>query len=378
MGHVGKKGRAIPVMSYRLYARNGSTYLDTFWRGRRYRVSLGAKLTKEQQQIAAVDMMRQIQRGGQATVANTTASPGPVVTLQDVLPTYWSQFALHKRVDRRRNEGIINAYLLPFFGERNLCGLKPNDGLAYVAFRLKSGRTSATIRREWNVLMAIINCAVAYDLLDKNRLKVVGPPQGQHRKRIATPEELAALKRYADEEVWNLIALGLMTMLREGTLVRFESSWLTKLEDGWWAMLPGPASPNKSHPSKLPLNDMAAKILLGSGRIGRLQTRWANTNTSGKAFHHACRRAGVVDLHFHDLKHTGMSWLDGLGVSWSVIQLLGGHRREGTSDRYAHTTPERNAQLRAAVCKLEAHLKAILAHAVAQPSVSKIIQRVSG
>jgi integrase len=369
---------------YRLYSRENklgkSTYLDYAWKGRRYRVSLGVNLTKDQQQVAALDMMQQIQVGdgvakSPASVCRTSNSgsiEAPSPTLASVLPTYWSHFALHKRIDRRRNEGIIEHHLLPSFGG-GLAGFTPTDGLAYIARRREAGASDATIRREWNTFMAVLNAAVAYDLLDKNRLKVVNPPKGERRTRIATPEEIRLLAERADLDVWRVVVMALMTPLRQGMILGSDSAWLTKLEDGWWAILPPPRSEKKNHPPKVPLNRFAVQALMGyEQRIGKIFTRWQRAESFRHAFERTCLKAGITGLTFHDLKHTSLTWLDKLAIPWNTIQLLGGHRLEGTTERYAHTTPERDRRLRDAVDALADHFEEILGTRLAQTGTGQV------
>ena len=73
------------------------------------------------------------------------------------------------RLDLRRPECILETHLLPWFGDRPLHSLGPADGLNYITSRLAAKAAPWTIRREWNVLMRILNLAVDFDQLDKNR-----------------------------------------------------------------------------------------------------------------------------------------------------------------------------------------------------------------
>lgn len=60
------------------------------------------------------------------------------------------------------------------------------------------------------------------------------------------------------------------------------------------------------------------------------------------ARHHGyqlCRRAGIEDFRFHDLRHTWASWLIQSGVPLSVLQEMGGWESIEMVRRYAHLAP---------------------------------------
>ena len=53
----------------------------------------------------------------------------------------------------------------------------------------------------------------------------------------------------------------------------------------------------------------------------------------------ACRRAGIENFRFHDLRHTQASWLIPSGVPLSVLQEMGGWESREMVRRYAHLAP---------------------------------------
>ena len=62
--------------------------------------------------------------------------------------------------------------------------------------------------------------------------------------------------------------------------------------------------------------------------------------THKKAFMGAVKRAGLVDFHFHDLRHTYASWKVMAGVDLRTVAALLGHRTLAMVMRYAHLAPE--------------------------------------
>ncbi|WP_250541573.1 site-specific integrase, partial [Escherichia coli] len=71
------------------------------------------------------------------------------------------------------------------------------------------------------------------------------------------------------------------------------------------------------------------------GKPGRFKMR-IDSKTSWLS---ACRRAGIEDFRFHDLRHTWASWLIQSGVPLSVLQEMGGWESIEMVRRYAHLAP---------------------------------------
>ena len=59
------------------------------------------------------------------------------------------------------------------------------------------------------------------------------------------------------------------------------------------------------------------------------------TNVRG-AFKNACKRAGIIDLHFHDLRHSYASNFMMGGGDIFALQILLGHKAITMTQRYAH------------------------------------------
>ena len=62
----------------------------------------------------------------------------------------------------------------------------------------------------------------------------------------------------------------------------------------------------------------------------------ASTDAIGAAFTRACRLLGIEDLHFHDLRHDGVSRLFELGLSIPHVAAVSGHRSWQSLKRYTH------------------------------------------
>ncbi|BFU94320.1 MAG: hypothetical protein NTNFB02_10420 [Nitrospira sp.] len=379
------------------------------WKGQRYRPLLGYNLTKEQADEAAIAMIARIQR--EATAPPATRSTAP--TLKEFLPLYWQTMRVKKRVDLRRPASVIETHLVPRFGDRALDTLTAEDGLDYITARLEAKAAPWTIRREWTVLMRILNLAVDFEKLDKNRLRRVQLPDVANRERVASDEELTRiaqvlhstrqeirlreqmqqllsdptlsasrqrtithyhrsaieLDRAARATMLRVLLVALHTGLREAKILEISRSWLLEREDGWWLVLPPARSRLKGTPKELPLNTAAAQALLDARRhkqadiAGRLFSRWESAATMGTYFRRLCQHAAITDLHFHDLRHVFTTRLQNLGVGLEVRAALLGHRlrsQQGDllggqviTSAYSHGGVGWNAELRRAVSLLE-------------------------
>ncbi|WP_312065064.1 tyrosine-type recombinase/integrase [Brevundimonas sp.] len=65
-----------------------------------------------------------------------------------------------------------------------------------------------------------------------------------------------------------------------------------------------------------------------------------NHRSAGTAFSRACRDLGIVDLHFHDLRHEGTSRLFEAGFQIPQVALVTGHKDWKMLRRYTHLRPE--------------------------------------
>jgi integrase len=225
-------------------------------------------------------------------------------------------FALHRLSSGKklaalaRPVTIINRHLVPHFGATPLNQLTMENGLAYIEQRRAGGAAEGTLARECGVLQAILNYAVALDVLDKNRLWLLPAPEWTSRERVATPDELIRLLTAASDPVRRLIVLALQTTLRESKLIEIHEEWIVRRGDGPWLLLSS-GSRHKRVPKEVPLTALALRALNGDqSRIGRrFFSQWKDGNSFKHRWGELCRKAGVHDLTFHDLRHTAASWL---------------------------------------------------------------------
>ncbi len=109
-------------------------------------------------------------------------------------------------------------------------------------------------------------------------------------------------------------------------------------------------------PRVVPLNQTAQEILREMRQRNHLKSPYVFCDKHGRpwkevkdGFTGACRRAGIVNFRFHDLRHTFASHLAMNGYSMKAIADLLGHTTLAMVMRYAHLSP---GHLHDAVCSL--------------------------
>ena len=84
------------------------------------------------------------------------------------------------------------------------------------------------------------------------------------------------------------------------------------------------------------LPDDALKIIAAMPRDGGKRIFPYSTDAIGAAFTRACQTLEIDDLHFHDLRHEGVSRLFEIGLNIPHVAAVSGHRTWTSLKRYTH------------------------------------------
>jgi integrase len=336
---------------HRIPTSKGIRSILTYWyQGARYRPVLGINLSIDKERKSALEVITAIHKNTAETQVPRSFPPDNS-TFDAFVPTYLQYLKAKRRDSDQRNEKALTLHLIPHFGLKRLADVRIEDGLVYLEKRRAEKAAEGTIERECAVLSAVLNLAVECEVLDKNRLRRLPVPQYVKRERVAESWELQKIHQASSQEVWRVVILALQTGMRESKLIDVHEEWLIHREDGLW-LAPSPGrSSHKRVAKAIPINDLArAALQCNLPRIGgRFFGRWKDANSFKHRWLETIERAGVHDLHFHDLRHTFATWLLEAGVDYIVIEKLLGHRLPGTGDLYIH---DWDARLRDAVTRL--------------------------
>jgi integrase len=94
----------------------------------------------------------------------------------------------------------------------------------------------------------------------------------------------------------------------------------------------------------IPMSGFVADVLSATKRSGEFV--FANPKTGAPlsdlqtGFKAACRKAGISDLRFHDLRHTAATYMLIGSIDLVTLKEILGHATIQMTMRYAHPTPE--------------------------------------
>ncbi|WP_437557315.1 site-specific integrase [Acidithiobacillus sulfuriphilus] len=163
------------------------------------------------------------------------------------------------------------------------------------------------------------------------------PAQGAKRERRLQPGEEARLLAELAPQYRRVVLFALGTAMRRGEMLalRWENVDLRKRV----ALLP---LTKNGEARRVPLSTGALAVLREAGQLRSLDGRVFPI--PAQSLHHAwgaaCQRAGIDDLHFHDLRHEAVSRLFERGLSMMEVASISGHKSLGMLQRYTHLRAE--------------------------------------
>lgn len=228
----------------------------------------------------------------------------------------------------------------------NMVALTPQKIAQHRDQRLKEIAPN-TVTRELAYFSSIINHARReWDINISNPvLMVKRPAGGQGRNRILSNTELnrilEELKPVDRKSIWMLpfVKLALETAMRRGELLSLQWSWINF--EKRTATLPITKNGERR---VVPLSSTAIEILTSLPRSidGRIFP--ITHEVVSQAFSRARKRAGVVDIRIHDLRHMAITRMAEKLPNVIELSAVSGHKSLAMLKRYYHPNPEQLAE----------------------------------
>lgn len=289
---------------------------------------------------------------GQAPRA--AAVVGRVVTVADLIDAYRRMRAASRPVADTSSEHYVLRTLARDLGAHDATRMTPDDLVGYARARAEDGAGPYTVNMELSKLGTVMRYAALAlkvkvpDVVAEARpllahLALVGG--GGKRERRPTEDELHHLLQrlvsdfgavYADA-----VRFAVLTAMRRGEIVKLVHDDVDRAKKLILVRDRKDPRAKKGNDQWVPLLGDALGIIDrqpradGDGRIFPVHPQ-----TLSKYFKAACDALGIVDLHFHDLRHEGTSRLFEQGFAVQEVALVTGHKSWTHLKRYTNLRPE--------------------------------------
>ena len=239
-------------------------------------------------------------------------------------------------------EKVIEKNIRPFFGKVKAQRLTTDLMDKYREKRKGEGRSDATANRELSILRTSFHNA-----RKRTPPKVLVVPyfpivaETNIRKGFLTDEQYDKLRDELPAELKGLFVTGYITGLRRGEITAIQ--WpQVDFEAGLITLAKGETK--NDEPRSVPILDGDMRDLLVAAKKER-DEKWPSSpwvfSRQGErivdfrwAWDEACKRAGVPDLNFHDLRRTAVRNMRRAGIPQVIRMKISGHKTDSMERRY--------------------------------------------
>jgi len=351
-----------------VFKKNGFYWIDYRVDGQRHRRKISPQ--KNVAQVALKDVQVKISKGEYLGIYEEKK-----VFFKDFAEKTYIPYAKANLAPRTfyRCEGIIRTRLIAAFGGSYVFKVSNKDVEDYKTMRAAEVQP-ATVNREFSRLRHMFSRAVDWGYTKTNPckgIKELREPPG--RIRYLSPEEIDRLLAECGPETLRhnrynagrplsdllniylrpIVEISIHSGMRQGELLGLR--WKDVDFKGRIITL---EKTKNGERRAVPMNDTVHRTLktLPVHLHEELVFPGVSGDMLSHAFKRACKRAGIEDFRYHDLRHTFASHLTMGGTSLRAVQTLLGHKDLRMTMRYSHLSPE---HLREAVTTLDKTLASI-------------------
>lgn len=296
---------------------------------------------------------------------------GKSIPFRELMERYTKEVTPLKRSSR---SDLINQIpLLQYFGDKPIDTITTQDAYKYMDWRksqtVKDGNrpiSGPTVNREISLLSHSFKKAIRWGYVSENPIKGIERFSENKRERYITDEEFEKIILQANSrrESRHLVDIMLVDYLtsgqRKGNILGLKWTQIN-LEDREITF--EQVSKNKIVPEKIKISETLFRILKrlkGERSLKKVVGTYVFQKDDGTRFkdidttwNTCCRRAGVKDAHFHDIRHKAITDLDNLKIPLTHIGKAVGHRNQATTQRYSHLKADATREVMDALGKRE-------------------------
>jgi len=263
-----------------------------------------------------------------------------IPTLQEFSTEYINHARDVKQKRSWKRDAQLLQPLLKLYKSKKLSDITTKDIEDFKLSRLQQVRP-ATVNRSLAVLRHLLNMAKRWKkFFGDNPVSIVGLLEENNQiERILTPEEEKTLIEASISYLRPIINTALNTGMRKGEILSLK--WADVDLTNSYIIINQTNSKSKKQ-RKIPVNSFLKKLLIElklkspQGEYVFLDNKGQKINTIRTAYTAACRRANLIGLRFHDLRHTTATRMVESGANIVVISKILGHSDIKTTMRYTH------------------------------------------
>ena len=293
--------------------------------------SVNKTVAKQHEALIKTDLMKGL-------IASSRERP---VTFQEWGETYLALEEVQRLKSRKDRVNIVRLQLIPFFGKRSLSAITPEHVETYRAQRRRRNGTAVslqTVNNDHIILKHCLNVARRKGLLSVNPATLVPiPSPNNERDRVLTAEEWHKLYEAAAPHLQPILLTAYHLGQRLGEILNL--TWdRVDLHRGIITLRGVDTKTNV--PRQVPMTPQVKATLTSLAKVRDLTHKHVlvyqrNPVREVKtAFHTACRKAGIENLRFHDLRHCAATNLRRAGVDTTTAMQIIGHKSPLMWKRY--------------------------------------------
>ena len=236
--------------------------------------------------------------------------------------------------------------ILQHFGKLAISEVKPRHISKFIKIRRADGVSDTMINHELRLLRHAYNLAInSWELIEETPFAKIKIPRGDVR-RVRYLSEDEEKRLFA---VLSPCLVPIVTIARETGLRLSNIANLTWEQVNFFNRMIIVETTKNGDPVGIPMTEKVNLALRDLNKIRRLDSDYIFGKNGkpfsrwwiSKSFKKVCKKAGIENFRFHDLRHDFCSRLVQRGVDLYTVAALAGHRNLKTTQRYAHLSPEK-------------------------------------
>ena len=202
----------------------------------------------------------------------------------------------------------------------------------------KNTYTPASVNRVVALMKRIYNLALREELVDKNPcFKVTMLPENNKMDRVISHDQFERLISLLPLHAANIVTTAYYTGMRAGEILNL--TWdKVNLKEGFIELRA--EDTKNSEPRRVYFGRVLKNLFSQLRRVRHIDHNFVFTykgkpvKSIRNSFKKACKKAGIEDFKFHDLRHTFNTNMRKAGVERSVIMKITGHKTMSMFERY--------------------------------------------